>query len=299
MKIAFFGVRNYFSTSVLRYFIQSLPIELIVLPYVCPKPPPKVPHQLMLSPTDTSVHELDTLAKNADINILYQAEVSIQYVARYLSDQDFDIIIVACYPSLIPEIQLKATRHGAINIHPSLLPKYRGPAPIFWQLRHNEQATGVSLHCVSKHFDAGNIIAQQELTFPINANADDIDGLVAQTAATIVAEICKESDYLKKIISQAKPQFEQQSSYYSTPSAKDFTLSLNWSARHAYQFMRGTQRMQQPYPIIVANKDLLLTRAKSYSGKRNDNSVIFEGEDIININFKSGSLRAHFNNNNT
>jgi len=294
MNIAFLCTRSYFSTAVFRHLTPTLPIDLIVLPYVSPRAPVTVPPQLQLASNKKCTHELETLAQLASIKVLYQAEHSQQQVAQYLSDHDIDIIIVACYPSLIPDIQIQASKQGAINIHPSLLPRYRGPSPIFWQLRHNEQATGVSLHCVNSRFDAGNIIAQQSLVFPLSASADEIDELVAHTAATILLELCHTQNTLHNFMSTATTQHEHQAHYHSAPCNKDFSLSHDWSAQHAYRFMRGTQQWQKPYPIMIKNVELQLTQAISYSGKRNAKTIIYEGENTVYLNFKSGSLRAQY-----
>jgi len=299
MNIAFLCTRSYFSTTVFRHLTPTLPINLIVLPYVSPPAPATVPPQLKLVSNKQSTHELETLAQLASIKVLYQAEHSKQQVAQYLSDHDIDIIIVACYPRLIPDIQIQASKHGAINIHPSLLPRYRGPSPIFWQLRHNEQATGVSLHCVNNRFDAGNIISQQSLVFPLSANAEEIDGLVAHAAATILLELCHTQDTLNNFMSTATAQQEQQAQYHSAPCNKDFSLSHDWSAQHAYRFMCGTQQWQKPYPIVIKDVELLLTQATSYSKKSNAKTIIYEGENTVCLNFKSGSLRAQYIKNST
>jgi len=79
-----------------------------------------------------------------------------------------DIIIVSCYARRLPQSILSLARKGSFNVHPSLLPKYRGPNPIFWQLREGEKEYGITLHRMTNDFDACDIISQQKV------NVDDV-----------------------------------------------------------------------------------------------------------------------------
>jgi len=82
----------------------------------------------------------------------------------------FDLALVADYGKILPETVLKQTRHGFWNLHPSLLPKYRGPTPLQNTLLDNEKITGVSIIKLDELVDHGPILAQQEVTLDINDN---------------------------------------------------------------------------------------------------------------------------------
>ena len=68
-----------------------------------------------------------------------------------------DVILVSCYTKLVPESILILAKKGAFNLHPSLLPRFRGPTPMFWQLRDGISDFGVTLHRMDSGFDKGNI----------------------------------------------------------------------------------------------------------------------------------------------
>ena len=74
-----------------------------------------------------------------------------------------DIGVVSCFPHRLHENLLKLPAFGCYNLHPSLLPQYRGPTPLFWQLRQGETETGVTLHKMCAGIDTGDIVAQQRL----------------------------------------------------------------------------------------------------------------------------------------
>jgi len=114
-----------------------------------------------------------------------------------------DIIISSCFSRKIPEYILSLARLGAINIHPSMLPAYRGPDPIFWQLRDAAVISGVSLHLMSESFDAGPIIAQQSIVLNESTTIAEVNQILAKLAAQLVLESL---DDVRNRISQARVQ---------------------------------------------------------------------------------------------
>ena len=96
-----------------------------------------------------------------------------------------ELIVVAAYGKLLPEDILNFPRYGSINVHSSLLPKYRGAAPINWAILDGEQETGVSIMYMAKELDAGDVILQK--TTPIGDDEDD------QMLTTRLAELGAEA----------------------------------------------------------------------------------------------------------
>ena len=104
-------------------------------------------------------------AQSLSINVIYAPESFQGSLASMISDIGADYILVACWPYLLsPEVTKLATK-AALNIHPSLLPNYRGASPILDQLSHRETNTGVTLHLLSEAFDQGDILSQAGLGF--------------------------------------------------------------------------------------------------------------------------------------
>lgn len=94
-----------------------------------------------------------------------------------LKDPDFlkaiesfnaDIFVVVAYGKLIPENVFTSPRLGTINLHPSLLPLYRGAAPVQWALINGEKETGITVQMINKELDAGDIVLQE--SFPLDSN---------------------------------------------------------------------------------------------------------------------------------
>jgi methionyl-tRNA formyltransferase len=83
-------------------------------------------------------------------------------LARTLAAYDLDLLIVFGFAWKLPPRILAIPRLGAINIHVSMLPTYRGPAPMLWAIRNGDATGGVTVHRMDEGFDTGNILAQQD-----------------------------------------------------------------------------------------------------------------------------------------
>ncbi len=121
---------------------------------------------------------LASLVRQHRINSVEQAELEL---SRHLAAFDADFLLVACWPELIDASSIAAVRCAALNLHPSLLPAYRGPNPINAQLQAGDHRFGVSLHLLSPQFDRGDILAQAVLP-----NLDRVEAAMVESTAGVV-----------------------------------------------------------------------------------------------------------------
>ena len=147
-----------------------------------------------------------------------------------------ELIVVAAYGKLLPEDILNFPRYGSINVHSSLLPKYRGAAPINWAILDGEQETGVSIMYMAKELDAGDVILQK--TTPIG---DDED---AQMLTTRLAELGAEA-LSETVVALADgtatrtPQEHEKHTYASMLSKEMSPIQWNRSAHEIGCQIRG------------------------------------------------------------
>jgi methionyl-tRNA formyltransferase len=141
--------------------------------------------------------------------------------------------VAACFPWLLPERWLGVPEMGVLNLHPSLLPAYRGPQPLFWQFRAGEQRTGVTLHFMDAGADTGPIAAQQEIGFPEGVTAFAADLIAAEAGAKLLIEALEKSEI------PHRPQPEEGASYQRAPAEAGRTIPASWPARRAFNFLRG------------------------------------------------------------
>ena len=85
-----------------------------------------------------------------------------------------DIIITCAYGQIIPDVILNYPKYGCINVHGSLLPKYRGGAPIHWAIINGEKETGITIMYMDTHMDSGDIISQRSIKIEEDDNLDSL-----------------------------------------------------------------------------------------------------------------------------
>ncbi len=143
------------------------------------------------------------------------------------------VLGAACFPRRLPAEWLAAAPRGALNIHPSRLPAYRGPEPLFWQLRQAEPHPGVTVHQMDADFDTGPILAQHAIPWPAGASEAELERLTAAAGGRLLAELLTAGRFA------AQPQPAADASYYPRPTAVDLVIPTTWPARRAFNFMRG------------------------------------------------------------
>ena len=177
------------------------------------------------------------LAQQNKVPIWLSGRLSAAAPLAWLQAQPIELIIVACFPWRLPAAWLSWPAGGAFNIHPSLLPAYRGPTPLFWQLRDGVTRTGVTLHQVTEQLDAGPIVAQQGWPWQDGWTESAADKVAGARAGQLL------SGLLNQPLSQwpSTPQDEALASYQPAPTAADMQIMAHWSARRAVNFVAGTE----------------------------------------------------------
>src|SRR6266581_3631434 len=152
-----------------------------------------------------------------------------------------DAIIVVGYGRIIPSWMRQLPEYGNINLHASLLPKYRGAAPIQWAIANGETVTGVTTMRIDAGLDTGDILQQQELAIAPN----DTAGTLAPRLASIGAELVVET--LRRLQSGfivPRPQDNSQASLAPILKKEDGLLDFSRTATEIFNRMRGFE----PWP---------------------------------------------------
>ncbi|HAD81025.1 TPA: methionyl-tRNA formyltransferase [Candidatus Edwardsbacteria bacterium] len=106
---------------------------------------------------------------------------------EHLSNLKPDVLMVVAYGLKLPDDILNIPKYGAVNLHPSLLPKYRGAAPINHALLNGEKSTGVTSILMNSRMDAGDIILQQEVPITGDENAGELENRLAVLGADLIS----------------------------------------------------------------------------------------------------------------
>jgi len=158
-----------------------------------------------------AVHDYAVAQK---IRIIDEKNITFSQLQQIIRNTDIDLLLVHSFMRRLPEKVFSLPRYGSVNIHPSLLPKYRGPSPNYWVLKNKEKITGLTSHYIATDFDAGPIICQRRVMLECNDNVSSIIEKQKHTVGSLIREtIRKISD------SNFHPleQDESKATYFTRP----------------------------------------------------------------------------------
>ena len=297
LRIGFWGTHGLFSHQVLGALLKQDAIVHVVVPASLPGAAVVLRQPPMVAPAADELLLVNHYVAPDPVQLAWQHHIPTYEIQRlrlgaveqWLADQALDVVCVACFPWRIPASLLTLPTYGFLNLHPSLLPAYRGPAPLFWQLRAGRQKIGVTVHWMDEAFDTGAIVAHQTLRLPDGLSSAALDRLCAEAGADLFRGVLQQLAQ-GVLLSQVQPAGGSQ---HSWPTSADFRLSTEWSARHAYNFMCGTDEWQQPYPLEIAQQELLLRRALAYAPTQLlDRPLVYNHDRDVLVQLSPGVLRA-------
>ena len=192
-------------------------------------------HRLTASP-------IKQVAEEANIKVLQPAKLSGSPEMQAVIDMDADLLITAAYGQFLPTKMLQSAKIAAINVHGSLLPKYRGGAPIQYAIMNGDQETGVTIMHMVKKMDAGDMIAQKAV--PITKQDDT--GTMFHKLSIVGRDLLL--DTLPKIIDGSAPSIKQDESqviFSPNISREQETIDYTMTAREIDNHVRALR----PNPI--------------------------------------------------
>lgn len=231
---------------------------------------------------------LSLLAAQQNILIIDLSQ-SVDFIVEKIKQLSIDVILMSCYGKHLPDEVAASANLGCFNMHPSLLPKYRGPEPIFWQMRFGDEK-GVSWHHVTKKFDAGAVVKQKVVFLEDGASYQEVNVSLAVAGADLMMEMLTE---LTKSDISASHQQEELSSYYRYPVKDDFVVDITGSAQDAFNFIRATEAFAHPYLCQIGGHRYMLDKALDYDNNDSLQDAEISG-NTLNIPCNEGVLIATF-----
>jgi methionyl-tRNA formyltransferase len=155
---------------------------------------------------------------------------------KYISSSEADIFIVIAFGQIIPKALLELPEKGAINLHASLLPKYRGPAPIQWAIINGEKETGVTTMCLDEGMDTGDILLSSTIGISPEDTSASLHDKLAKEGAQLILETI---DRLADNSVSAEHQDPLRASYAPLLSKKDGHIDWTRPAAALENLIRG------------------------------------------------------------
>lgn len=252
-RVLFFGRHCRLSTLPLQALLEAgIPVVAIIVPMrrrgdgtppirLRPLPP------LALTPA-SGEPALEQLASQHRIPLLEASTLRHPQVRETLARLEADLLVVSCFPWRIPEEIVALAPLGGLNVHPSALPAYRGPDPLFWIYRHGRLRTGVSIHQLAAELDAGPIMEQAVFDLPLGLPGDWLEQDVAGVGGALLVRAIRA---LSERRAHPLPQSPELSSYFSWPQPEDLEIGPEWPAWRAVHFLKGVLPLGYR-PVYVA-----------------------------------------------
>lgn len=199
------------------------------------------------------------LAEKYDIPVYTPESVNTVDWIKRIGSWAPDLILSFYYRDMIDEEILNIPRLGAFNMHGSLLPKYRGRAPINWAVLHGEKQTGVTLHHMVKKADAGDIVDQEAVAIGPEDTAKDVFGKCVPAARKVLE---RNIDLLTSGTAPRRAQDEASATYFGGRTPEDGRIEWNQDADKIFNLVRA---VTQPYPgafTTVQGKKMFIWWAK-------------------------------------
>ncbi len=265
MKIIFMGTPDFAAASLEALIASKHEIMAVVTQ---PDKPKGRKGELTPSP-------VKTIAVEKGIKVYQPVRVREQEFVEILRGYNPDVIIVVAFGQIIPESILEIPKYGCVNIHGSLLPKYRGAAPIQWAVLDGEKETGVTTMLMDKGIDTGDILLKRV----INLTEDETAGSLFDKLMVLGAETILETlEGLENGSITPEKQGESPTDYAKMLTKAMGLIDFTRTAAELDCFIRGMNPWPSAYTVLDG-KTLKIWKAKPVDGNGGAGSVLSVGKD--------------------
>jgi len=277
MKIIFMGTPE-FAVPCLKSLTES---DDKVIAVVCqPDKPVGRKRELSKPP-------VKKFAESLNIPVIQPAKIRIneEFLGK-LKDHSPDLICVAAYGKILPKSILDLPPMGCINVHSSILPKYRGAAPINWAVINGETTTGITTMLIDEGMDTGDILLTEETIIEVNDTSETLSLRLSEIGASLLIKTISE---LKNGNLKPIKQIDSESSL--APMLKKEHGNIDWT-KTAIE-IRDQIRGLLPWPCAFTHlngKMLKIFDSGISDQKGNPGQVVYADKNILRISCAKGSL---------
>jgi len=166
------------------------------------------------------------VAVKAGLDVFQPLKLKEESTVGFLSKFHPDFIVVVAYGHIIPRWMIELPEYGCINLHASLLPKYRGAAPIQWAIIRGESVTGVTTMKIDEGLDTGDILLRRELPIQSEDTTETLSERLSYMGADLMAETLP-----KVAVGEIKPQPQDRAQATFAPILKKEDGRIAWTLR--------------------------------------------------------------------
>lgn len=229
-------------------------------------------------------------AAAAGIPVLQPDRLRDPVVVESLAALRADLGVVAAYGAMLPESVISAPRLGTINVHASLLPRYRGAAPVHRAIIAGERETGVTIMRIVKRLDAGPMLASVTRSIGREETSVDVERDLAHLGAALLVEI---ADGLAEGSVAETPQDEDAATYAPRLTKDDGAIDWSWPAARIHDLIRGLHPWPHAFSFLDGRRFILIaSTADGLTASSDAPGTIVESEgDRLVVATGNGALR--------
>lgn len=222
---------------------------------VVSQPDKKVGRKQILTPTPVKM-----LALENAIPVVQPFKIKEDF--QMVLDLKPDLIVTCAYGQIVPDVILNAPKLGCVNVHASLLPKYRGGAPIHWAVINGESESGVTIMKMVSKMDAGEMYLKKVVAIEPDDTTSDLYGKLKEVGAQAIIEYLKALEHNEVV---GEPQSESEVTYaYNISKQDEFVSFVNRDIDTIYNHIRGLISIPVGYGIIDKKRIKLHSVKKMY-----------------------------------
>jgi len=231
LHILFMGSSDY-SSIILKNLISKFPVQLIAT-----QPDKPIGRGNKIEPALIKI-----LANNLSIPVIQPEKINEELFRNSIKSHPIDLIIVAAYGKILPKWLLEYPKYGCLNVHASLLPRWRGASPIQAAIMNGDQQTGVTIIKMNEGIDTGPILSARTVNIDPDDTGKSLSIKIAQTGSELIIDTLP--DYIAgKLLPQ--PQSDSGATYAGLIRKEDGLLDFNQSAETLEKKIRAFN----PWPI--------------------------------------------------
>lgn len=211
-----------------------------------------------------------------------------------LKRQNPDVICVVAYGKILPKEVLEIPKYGCINVHGSLLPKYRGAAPIQWSILNGDKTTGVTTIYMDEGMDSGDMILKKEVEIGENETTGELWDRLSKIGADLLVKT------LKEIENGTAPREKQSNEFTMAPMLSKDMAKINWQEQSAEQIknlVRGLNPIMGAY-TFVNNKKIKLWKVEvkpinqKFKDFENGSVLLADSKNGLELKAKDGTIKV-------
>ena len=191
------------------------------------------------------------LGQSHHISILQPERIQADAFIEIFRQLSPDLVVLAAYGQLLPKEVIDRPPLGCLNIHPSILPKYRGAAPINWSLINGDMVTGVTIMYMTEELDGGDIILQEEITIEENDTFDQLHDRLSLLGAELLARAIEMA--ASGTVSRV-PQDASAVTYAPRLRKEDSLIKWNAASESIVNLIRGLSSVPGAFTILDGKK---------------------------------------------